>query len=192
MPNREDIAAQQQLLATYRRSLAHHLTQQAALGKAYAPMGVAEGIREARANIKRIKRILQSWGQIVEELPDDEPLDDSPPHSIISPSRPRIFISYKRNAASDEDVALMLFERLRQQYDVFIDQVMPVGTYWAQHLEAEIRRSDFLIVLLSEQSVLSEMVLEEVRTASSLAIMQEGRPAILPVRLNYREPFPSP
>jgi hypothetical protein len=50
MSHREDIANQQELLATHRRTLAHYLAQQAQLGVAYTPPGVAQGIHEARAD----------------------------------------------------------------------------------------------------------------------------------------------
>lgn len=187
MPDQEHIAAQRELLATYRRTLFHYMNQQAAVGEAYMSPAVSSGLREARDNIKRIKRVLRDWGQTVDDLPDDEPYT-----GISASPQTRVFISYKRNVNPDEEVALAIFNQLSQHYQIFIDQTMRIGTRWAQHLEAEIRQSDFLIVLLSAQSVLSEMVLEEVRTASNLAPNQGGRPVILPVRLNYREPFPAP
>ena len=123
----------------------------------------------------------------------------SPPQSTlhstapIEPASPdiRIFISYKRNVALDESVALDIFQALRSQYTVFIDQTMVVGTPWAERIQAEIRQSDVLIVFLSEQSVHSEMVELEVRLAHRLA-SETGRPRILPVRLSYREPFQYP
>ena len=104
----------------------------------------------------------------------------------------RIFISYKRNVEPDEPVALQVFEALSQYHDVFIDQTILIGTSWAERIEAELRRSDFLITLLSAESIHSEMVLGEIETAHRLAKEQEGRPAILPVRLAYREPFQYP
>jgi hypothetical protein len=104
----------------------------------------------------------------------------------------QIFISYKRDVAPDAAVALQLYEALRQEHDVFIDQTMPVGTLWAEQIEAELRRAGFLIVLLSEKSVNSEMVEAEISTAHRLAQEQKGFPVILPVRLNYRQPFQYP
>jgi AAA-like domain/TIR domain len=101
-------------------------------------------------------------------------------------------ISYKRNVEPDEPVALQIREALSRQHDVFIDQEMPVGTRWAERIESEIGQADFLISILSGQSVHSEMVEAEIATAHRLAQTQGGRPAILPVRLNYREPFQYP
>lgn len=102
----------------------------------------------------------------------------------------RIFISYKRNSDPDEAVARQVFEALRSRHEVFIDQVMPVGTVWAERIEREIRRADFFIAFLSAQSVHSEMVKGEIEKAHEVAKEQQGRPALLPVRLAYREPLP--
>jgi len=103
----------------------------------------------------------------------------------------RVFISYKRDVAPDEDVALRLYDALRQTHDVFIDQKMVVGTHWADYIKTEIQQSDALIVLLSEYAVGSEMVQVELSLAHELA-RSGGKPAILPVRLAYREPFQYP
>ncbi|WP_414755233.1 AAA-like domain-containing protein [Anabaena sp. CCY 9910] len=104
----------------------------------------------------------------------------------------RIFISYKRNVIPDETVALQVFQSLAKQHQVFIDQIMLVGTRWAERIETEIRQADFLITFLSAQSVHSEMVEAEIKMAHNLAQLQGGKPAILPVRLEYRQPFQYP
>lgn len=187
MPSQEEIADQQELLATYRRTLARYLKQQAALGEAYVPPGVSEGIREARNNIRRIKDILRTWDVPVENHPDDEPPTPTP-----ATLRARIFISYKRDVEPDEPLALQVFQALSRQHDVFIDQTMLVGTQWAERIEVELRRSDFLITFLSSNSIHSEMVEAEITTAHQLAKVQGGRPIILPVRLAYRAPFQYP
>lgn len=106
-------------------------------------------------------------------------------------SRSRIFISYKRGTAPDEAVAMAVFEALREQHEVFIDQTMLVGTHWAEQIELELRRSDFLISFLTHSSVNSEMVKGEIETAYHLG-KQQGNPLILPVRLGYSEPFTYP
>src|SRR5215216_795388 len=104
----------------------------------------------------------------------------------------RVFISYKRAVVPDEAIALRLYEALRQAHDVFIDQSMGVGIRWAQRIEEELRRADFLVTLLSRHSVTSEMVESEIGTAHRLAAERGGPPVILPVRLNYSEPFQYP
>ncbi|MDF5717668.1 MAG: AAA-like domain-containing protein [Rhizonema sp. NSF051] len=104
----------------------------------------------------------------------------------------RIFISYKRDVQPDELVALQIVQALSPQHQVFIDQKILVGTSWAEQIEVEMRSSDFLIVLLSEYSAHSEMVETEIRMAHNFAQVQSGHPAILPVRLAYRQPFQYP
>lgn len=71
MPSQQDIQQLQERLAAHRETLATLLTQRAQLGSAYAPPGVASGIREAREEIRRIKESLHGWGVVVEDLPDD-------------------------------------------------------------------------------------------------------------------------
>lgn len=66
-----------------------------------------------------------------------------------------------------------------------------MGTHWAERIEAELRQSDFLISLLTQSSVNSEMVKGEIETAYHFG-KQQGKPLILPVRLAYSEPFTYP
>lgn len=72
MPSLEDTQHQTALLATYRRTLAILIQQQAIFGSAYAPPSVIIGINEARVAIRRIKQTLHSWGYEVEDQPNDE------------------------------------------------------------------------------------------------------------------------
>lgn len=103
----------------------------------------------------------------------------------------RIFISYKRGISPDEPLAMALYEQLRGSHDVFIDQAMAVGTPWAERIDRELRQADVLLLLLSAESVGSEMVVAEVETAQRLQ-KHQGRPRILPVRVAYRELLPYP
>jgi hypothetical protein len=117
--------------------------------------------------------------------------------SVVAPTRlasdtPRLFLSYKRNAEPDHSVAIKVYEALCQQYDIFIDQNMSIGERWVERIMAELREADFLITLLSAQSIQSEMVQEELQTAHNLAKQNGGRPKILPVRLAYRKAFQYP
>jgi len=103
--------------------------------------------------------------------------------------RPRIFISYKRNAPTDEKVATALVQAFSQRHEVFIDKDILPGTDWAACIETKIRESDFLVSLLSAQSVNSEMVKGEIEKAHTFG-KAAGHPAILPVRVAYTDPFP--
>ncbi|MBD2497902.1 AAA-like domain-containing protein [Nostoc sp. FACHB-280] len=117
---------------------------------------------------------------------------DNPVNTEPAAQAKRVFISYKRNVAPDELIALQVFQALTRQHQVFIDQTMLVGTHWVERIETEIRQADFLITFLSAQSVHSEMVESEIKMAHNLAQFQGGKPVILPVRIAYREPFQYP
>lgn len=99
--------------------------------------------------------------------------------------RPHIYISYKRAANPDESVAVRLSEALAPENHVFLDQHMLIGTSWVKKIEEEILNSDFFIVLLSEESVDSEMVVAEIERARR-CFNEHGRPKLLPIRLAYR------
>jgi hypothetical protein len=71
MATSEDINHQQTLLTTYRRNVAHYLKQQSALGDAFTPPGVTNGLFESRNHIQRIKQILRGWNVAVNDHPDD-------------------------------------------------------------------------------------------------------------------------
>lgn len=104
----------------------------------------------------------------------------------------RVFISYKRNARPDEAIAMYLARFLSDQgKQVFIDQKLKVGMDWINEIHDQIAQSDFLVVLLSPESMKSDMVLEEVRFAD-LQWRDTGRPRILPIRLSYEGPLPYP
>jgi hypothetical protein len=116
-------------------------------------------------------------------------------HSQVSASpkgRSRIFISYKRDTQMDEPLALHLYEVLGQQHEVFIDQQMVVGMEWRERIQAELEACDFLVPLLSEESVHSEMVEYEISAAHHLNRSRAGKPRILPIRVAYLEPFAYP
>lgn len=103
----------------------------------------------------------------------------------------KIFISYKRNVEPDAPVATVVYEALRHDHDVFIDQTLQVGEKWAERIQNAIKESDYMICFLSKSSVHSEMVVAEIETAHHHG-KAHGKPAILPVRLNYKEPLVYP
>ena len=73
----DEVAEQEQLLYTYRHTLAIYLRQAAEMGgMAYSPPALLNGVDEAQRNIARIKGILRSAGVDVAEDPDDEATAD--------------------------------------------------------------------------------------------------------------------
>ncbi|MEM9004749.1 MAG: AAA-like domain-containing protein [Cyanobacteria bacterium P01_F01_bin.86] len=117
-------------------------------------------------------------------------LSPDPANTIASPSA-RIFIVYKRTEP-DASLAMQLHDALDQQHQVFIDRDLRIGTEWAKKLDAEICQSDFVITLLSEQAVDSEMFQREICIAHQTTQLPPGKPKLLPIRVAYNHPFPYP
>jgi pimeloyl-ACP methyl ester carboxylesterase len=101
--------------------------------------------------------------------------------ATASTRRPaRIFLSYRRSAVPDHQLARALREGLVSAgVEVFIDTGIRVGTEWAREIEQRIIWCDYLIVLLSSDAVVSEMVVGEIRRA------HHKRKRFLPIRVRY-------
>ena len=98
----------------------------------------------------------------------------------------RIFISYSRRADAESRLAQYLHEGLRAaEHEVFVDTCIDVGVDWVEEIARRIAWCDVLILLLSRESVHSEMVLGEVRMAHRRR-RRDGSPYILPIRVNYK------
>lgn len=92
-PPDENVRQQQERLQENRQNLKHFLSQKTKLGgDAFAPPHVMHGIREARAEIARIKTILRGLGVAVEDHPDDGDMPSPPPIQIhLTESEHRYF-----------------------------------------------------------------------------------------------------
>jgi hypothetical protein len=103
------------------------------------------------------------------------------PQDRSAPGTPaRIFLSYRRSAVPDHQLAHTLHQGLISAgHEVFIDTGIRVGTEWVCEIEQRITWCDFLIVLLSADAVGSEMVVGEIRRA------HHRRKRFLPVRVRY-------
>ena len=110
-------------------------------------------------------------------------------HRHVAPAETapgEVVILYKRNAQPDEQILrLVEDELLRNGYKVFIDRHLLVGMEWAREIEKHITQADAVIPLLSESSAASEMLTYEIQIAHEAAQKQNGKPRILPVRLNF-------
>lgn len=105
-------------------------------------------------------------------------------------SSKRVFISYKRNVAADEAFVDFVASQLKTQgHAAFIDREMLVGEDWVRRISDEVRQSDFLVLVLSEQAMQSQMVAEEVRIAEA-SRQRSGHPKLLPVRFGYEGELP--
>jgi serine/threonine protein kinase len=97
-----------------------------------------------------------------------------------------VVILYKRNAEPDEQLLRLLESGLvKNGYRVFIDRHLLVGMEWAREIEKRISQAEAVIPLLSDSSATSEMLAYEIQIANEAAQKQNGKPRILPVRLNF-------
>ena len=102
----------------------------------------------------------------------------------------KCFISY-RHIKPDEDLAHFLKDFLgKHNYDTFLDTRMLIGTEWVKEIEKQIKSSDFFIVLLSADSILSNMVRQEVKLAHELKKKRNGKFTILPIRVDFDGELP--
>lgn len=95
-----------------------------------------------------------------------------------------IFISYTRNANPDVELASFFANYLRDKgHNVFIDKEIPVGVEWPDITRQKLEDADFFLILLSDHSIRSEMVIEEVRIVYRRR-QKQGLPIILPIKIS--------
>jgi hypothetical protein len=104
----------------------------------------------------------------------------------------RLALLYRRNIQPDEQLLTWLERELTaRRHEVFVDRHMTIGVEWARELERQLREADAVIALLSASSVQSEMIAGELQIAHDEAQKRQGRPRILPVRINSTDKFPA-
>jgi class 3 adenylate cyclase len=113
---------------------------------------------------------------------------------ITRPAAPlSVALLYRRNAQPDETLLEFLEEEFRKfGYEVFIDRHLPIGVEWAKEIERKLWSADAVVPLLSSSSIQSEMLAYEVQMAHEASQQQQGKPRLLPVRVNYEGPLPEP
>ncbi len=101
----------------------------------------------------------------------------------------QIFISY-RHVKPDQDLALAIESELSSNgLTVFVDRNMQIGTDWAKEIDRQLKSAQVFIVLLSAESIRSDMVRQEINLAHQLK--QQGRLSILPVRVDFGGHYPT-
>src|SRR5262245_25915736 len=89
---------------------------------------------------------------------------------------PRVTILYKQHSLLDEQVLRVLETGLTARgFPVFVDHFRHAGFQWAREVERQIREADFLVPLLSPDSMQSDLVRFEIETAHDIA-QQCGHP----------------
>ena len=202
MPSQEDIRNQQDLLATYRRTLAHYLKQYAAQGgSAYVLPNVAQGIEEARNHIQRIKGVLREWGILTDDHPNDSP---SKPQAMTlfqslgiereindinhsgSDRHLRIFLCH---SSGDKPTVRKLYRWLRADgYAPWLDEedLLP-GYDWQQEILKAVRNSDVVVVCLSLNAInKAGYIQKEIRYALDIGD-QQPEDAIFIIPLKFEE-----
>ncbi|MDA1048968.1 MAG: AAA-like domain-containing protein [Planctomycetota bacterium] len=102
-----------------------------------------------------------------------------------SPQSARFFISYAHGNPDDHKLAGWLTDQLTAAgHTAFLDERMQLGENWKDEIPRTIEESDVFVVLLSETSVQSDMVHEEVLIARTYQ-HRTGRPRLAPVRVRY-------
>jgi len=105
----------------------------------------------------------------------------------------RVVLLYKRHLPADQYVVELLEKELGTHgYQVWIDRHLTLGVEWAKEIEQKIRDAHAVIGLLSEDSSRSEMIAFEIENAHESSQQQQGRPRLLPIRVNFTGPLPEP
>lgn len=104
-----------------------------------------------------------------------------------------VALLYKRHAPDSPHLLGLLERELREAgYRVFIDRHLAAGVEWARELKRQVSEAYAVVPLLSPESIWSEMVEEEIRTAHEARQERGAFPRILPVRVRYGGPLPDP
>lgn len=95
-----------------------------------------------------------------------------------------IFISYTQKEP-DYSLAKHFYNALKSSHTPFLaSESIRIGETWPERIQKELVKSDYFLVFLSEQSLQSDMVTEEVRKARELQQQSGNKPVILPIRVN--------
>ena len=113
------------------------------------------------------------------------------PTPFARPEATQTVLLYKRNVQPDEQLLRLLESQLLQGgYNVFVDRHLQVGVQWAKEIEQRIANADVVIPLLSSSSMQSEMLGHEIQLAHDYAQRRQGKPRILPIRVNLEGDLP--
>ena len=149
-------------------------------------------VADAEMHLFNFLKVMQWFYCSYEKGPQLAALYSMSADPASSSSRGRVVVLFKRSVAQDEHVASCLERGLSEAgYDVVVDREASIGLEWARRVEETIREADFVVALLSELSVHSEMLAFELST-SRQASEQSGddKPRVIPVRVCFEGAVP--
>lgn len=114
----------------------------------------------------------------------------SDPITSLTPAQTpgQVFLSY-RHVSPDEELAEALDRHLRGLgMPVFLDKRIEVGVRWVAEIDRQLRASAFFVVILTRESIRSDMVCHEIALANKLE--RQGTMRILPIRATTLERLP--
>ena len=115
----------------------------------------------------------------------------APAHPVVKSEQLQVVLLYRRNILPDEQIVRTLEDKFKARgFQVFVDRHLAVGVDWAIEIEKKIGTADAVVALLSEASMESEMLSYEVQLAQSFSERQNGKPHLLPVRVQFSGKFP--
>jgi WD40 repeat protein/tetratricopeptide (TPR) repeat protein/ActR/RegA family two-component response regulator len=126
------------------------------------------------------------WLEIAAVFPADVDTDVAALETSGARAPAKLYISSSSSTPTVERLAWNIRDDLGADgHDVFLDLgVLDRGAAWTDIVVKRIAECDVLIVLLSQSSIESEMVQEEVRLAHQRR-RQDGRPLIVAIRVEY-------
>ncbi len=136
-----------------------------------------------KGDLERLAQAVKMWRDKKRDNPGPTP-------PVLHPLQ--VALLYKRHVKADEALLKSLEAAfVARGYQVFVDRHLGIGVEWAKELDRRIRASDAVIALLSAASVQSEMLAHELQIAHEEGQKRQGKPRILPIRVNFEGELPS-
>lgn len=93
-----------------------------------------------------------------------------------------VFISYSHREPDASRVAELAELLVNAGHDVFYDAHIPLGAVWSDEIDRQLRKANYVIVLLTPRSICSAFVIGEIRLAIQLSRKEPPCLRIIPVR----------
>ena len=157
-------------------------------------------VKERVQNAVELRELLL---EIQQTLPDTKLKSRKPKTTVVRPRKVsrekkppklnfRIVILYAPGSKVDGELLGFLSEQFTSAgFEVYFDKREAINMNWATDIQGPIAAADAAIVLLSSDSVDSEMLSYEVELAYQAAQIHSNKPRLLPVRVQYTGVLPN-